>query len=257
LSQYSNMFKILNYKKIIILGLILISFLFVGHKKANAANVTPASYINTIYSVMLCGPGSSLTLCVDPVVLGSETAGKSFDLSSITAGASAGGMGSLSTVPYGTTYSFFQVILDRQFTVTAAGSDGSISNCATEANSGSGTASSGILPAIAVAGGTAAAQVIKIPDDSVLTTNMSGTDVIDGSVSANDEPAGVDSDTPYIKFRIALATPFTLKPGRMPNVQVAFSLTDAVSFFDYNGAGAGGACSITPNAPSVSITFVE
>ena len=167
-------------------------------------------------------------------------------------------MGSLSTVPYGTTYSFFQVILDRQFTVTAAGSDGS-STCATEANSGSGTASSGATPAIAVADGTAAAQVIKIPDGSELATNMSGTDVIDGSVSANDEPAGdaVDSDTPYIKFRIALATPFTLKPGRMPNVQVAFSLTDAVSFFDYNGASAGGACGVTPNAPAVSITFVE
>ena len=246
------MFKILNYKKIIILGLTLISFLFVGHKKANAANATPTSYINTIYSVMLCGPGSSLTLCVDPVVLGSETAGKSFDLSSITAGASAGGMGSLSTVPYGTTYSFFQVILDRQFTVTATGSDGD-TTCATEANSGNGTASSGATPAIAVAGGTAAAQVIKIPDDSVLPTNMSGTDVIDGSVSANDEPAGVDSDTPYIKFRIALATPFTLKPGKMPNVQVAFSLTNAVSFSE----GGGTDCLVTPNAPAVAITFVE
>ena len=251
MSQYSNMFKILNYKKIIILGLTLISFLFVGHKKANAANATPTSYINKIYSVMLCGPGSSLTLCVDPVVLGSETAGKSFDLSSITAGASAGGMGSLSTVPYGTTYSFFQVILDRQFTVTAAGSDGS-NTCRTEANSGRGTASSGITPAIAVAGGTAAAQEIKIPDGSVLATNMSGTDVIDGSVSANDEPAGVDSDTPYIKFRIALATPFTLKPGKMPNVQVAFSLANAVNF-----ATTAGACSVSPNAPAVAITFVE
>jgi hypothetical protein len=246
------MFKILNYKKIIILGLTLISFLFVGHKKANAANATPTSYINTIYSVMLCGPGSSLTLCVDPVVLGSETAGKSFDLSSITAGASAGGMGSLSTVPYGTTYSFFQVILDRQFTVTATGSDGD-TTCATEANSGNGTASSGDTPAIAVAGGTAAAQVIKIPDGSVLATNMSGTDVIDGSVSANDEPAGVDSDTPYIKFRIALATPFTLKPGKMPNVQVAFSLTDAVNFANTGG----GTCLVLPNAPAVAITFVE
>ncbi len=43
----------------------------------------------------------------------------------------------------------------------------------------------------------------------------------------------------------------------MPNVQVAFSLTDGVSFFDYNGAGAGGACGVAPNAASVSITFVE
>ena len=246
--------NIIKYKYKLLFTLTILFTLLFNLNKSYAVNVTPTSYINKIYSVMLCGPGSSLTSCVSPVILGSVTDGKSFDLSSVAAGASAGGMGSLSTVPYGTTYSFFQVILDRQFTVTAAGSDGS-STCATEANSGSGTASSGATPAIAVADGTAAAQVIKIPDGSVLATNMSGTDVIDGSVSSNDEPAGdaVDSDTPYIKFRIALATPFTLKPGKMPNVQVAFSLTNAVSFSE----GGGTDCLVTPNAPAVAITFVE
>ena len=73
------------------------------------------------------------------------------------------------------------------------------------------------------------------------------------NVSANEEPAGdpVDANTPYLKFRVELGTPFTLKPGKMPNVQVAFDLANAVQFDD------AAACLVWPNAPAVSITFVE
>ena len=229
--------------------------------KSYAVNVTPTSYINKIYSVMLCGPGSSLTSCVSPVILGSETDGKSFDLSSVTAGASAGGIGSLATVPYGTTFSFFQVILDRNFTVVAEGSDGT-RNCVTAPASGDGTASDDTTPALgtpktsdSTASDNALAQVIKIPNGVTLDTNMNGTDVIDGSVSTNEEPPGdaIDADTTFIKFRVALATPFTLKPGKMPNVQVAFSLANAVNFANTGG----GTCLVSPNAPTVAITFVE
>ena len=101
----------------------------------------------------------------------------------------------------------------------------------------------------------ALAQVIKIPNGVTLDTNMNGTDVIDGSVSANEEPPGdaIDADTTFIKFRVALATPFTLKPGKMPNVQVAFSLANAVNFANTGG----GTCLVSPNAPTVAITFVE
>ena len=49
-----------------------------------ARAVEPSSYINTIYAVNLCGPGSSLTACVGPVVLGSRTAGTTFDLGSVS-----------------------------------------------------------------------------------------------------------------------------------------------------------------------------
>ena len=99
----------------------------------------------------------------------------------------------------------------------------------------------------------AVAQVIRIPDNTTLANHMNGTDAIDGTVTANEEPAGdpVDGDTPYIKFRVELGTPFTLKPGKMPNVQVAFNLTNAVQFDD------AAACLVWPNAPVVSITFVE
>ena len=233
---------------------LLILFSLVNFNKVYSAAVTPTSYINTVHSVMLCSAGSTEALCLNPVILGSEgTTGKSFDLSSTTAGASAGGIGSLSTVPIGTTFEWFQVILNRNFTVTAAGSDDTAA-CVTGGDDAS--AASGATPADGTRDATAAnavAQVIRIADNVTLADNMNGTDAIDGSVGADEEPAGdpVDGDTPYIKFRIELSTPFTLKPGKMPNVQVAFNLTDAVQFDD------AAACLVWPNAPSVSITFVE
>jgi len=233
----------------------LIIFLsLVNYNKAYSAAVTPSSYINTVHSVMLCETGSSETTCLNPVILGSEgTTGKSFDLSSTTAGQSAGGIGSLSSVPYGKTFTWFQVILNRNFTVTAAGSDDTAA-CVTGGDDAS--AASGATPADGTRDNTASnavAQVIRIPDNTTLANHMNGTDAINGTVTANEEPAGdpVDGDTPYIKFRVELGTPFTLKPGKMPNVQVAFNLTNAVQFDD------AAACLVWPNAPVVSITFVE
>lgn len=253
--------NIIKYKNKLLFTLTILFTLLFNLNKSYAVNVTPTSYINKIYSVMLCGAGSSLTSCVNPVILGSVAEGKSFDLSSVAAGASAGGMGSLATVPYGTTFSFFQVILDRNFTVVAEGNDGT-RNCVTAPASGDGTASNNTTPALGTpktsdgtASDNALAQVIKIPNGATLDTNMNGTDVIDGSVSANEEPPGdaIDADTTFIKFRVALATPFTLKPGKMPNVQVAFSLANAVNFANTDG----GTCLVSPNAPAVAITFVE
>ena len=235
--------------------LILIIFLsLVSFNKVYSAAVTPTSYINTVHSVMLCETGSSETTCLNPVILGSEgTTGKSFDLSSTTAGASAGGIGNLSSVPYGKTFTWFQVILNRNFTVTAAGSDDTAA-CITGGSDAS--AASGATPADGTRdniASNATAQVIRIPDNFTLPNHMNGTDAIDGTVTANEEPAGdpVDGDTPYIKFRTELSAPFILKPGRMPNVQVAFDLTESVQFDD------AAACLVWPNAPSVSITFVE
>ena len=99
----------------------------------------------------------------------------------------------------------------------------------------------------------AVAQVIRIPDNTTLANHMNGTDAINGTVTANEEPAGdpVDGDTPYIKFRVELGAPFTLKPGKLSTVQVAFDLTDAVQFDD------AADCLVWPNEPTVSIKFFD
>jgi hypothetical protein len=235
-------------KIILILSLLFVTMFSVNTVKA--ATATPTSYINTIYSVMLCGAGSTATACANPVVLGSTFAGTTFDLASITAGASAGSMGDTSVVEPGQTFGFMQVILDRSFTMKATGSDGD-TTCYTAINSGNGTASSLANPAFAsTSSGDLAAQVIRIPDNSSLDANMHGTNHIDGN-TIGDDASGILSAKNYVGFIVTLETPFTMPAGNMPAINVAFSLTDSANFFEAGGSD----CAITPSAPSVKVTF--
>ena len=171
--------------------------------KVSAVSTTPVSYINTIYATMLCGAGSTSSACANPVVLGTEASGSSFDLSSISAGASAGSMGNLNSVGAGQTFSYMQVILSRDFTMKATGSDGT-RTCYTAATSG-------------------------------------------------DAAAGASGTNDYVAFIITLTEPYTKKQGKMPQLQIAFSLTGAADFDDTGGA----TCLVTPSSPSVTVTFVE
>ena len=70
--------------------------------KAMAAKGEPTQYINTVFAVNLCGSGSSLTACLNPVLLGSTTAGTTMDLSNIDPGATAATMGNTSAAVVGT-----------------------------------------------------------------------------------------------------------------------------------------------------------
>lgn len=220
--------------------------------KASAVSTTPVSYINTIYAVMLCGAGSTSSACANPVVLGTEASGSSFDLSSITAGASAGSMGNLNSVGTGQTFSYMQVILSRDFTMKATGSDGT-RTCYTAANGSGGTAANGATPAIGSTNSAQyAAQVVTIPDSASLPSNMHGTSNIDGTTSG-DAAAGASGTNDYVAFIITLTEPYTKKQGKMPQLQIAFSLTGAADFDDAGGA----TCYVTPSSPSVTVTFVE
>jgi hypothetical protein len=219
--------------------------------KASSVSTTPVSYINTIYATMLCGTGSTSSACANPVVLGTEASGSSFDLSSITAGASAGSIGNLNSVGAGQTFSYMQIILSRDFTMQATGSDGT-RTCYTAANGSGGTAASGATPAIGSTNSAQyAAQVVTIPDSATLPANMHGTSNIDGTTSG-DAAAGASGTNDYVAFIITLTEPYTKKQGKMPQLQIAFSLTGAADFDD-----TGAACLVMPSSPSVTVTFVE
>ena len=221
---------------------------FVYSNLSRAASHEPSSYINTIYAVNLCGPGSSLTACVGPVVLGSSTSGTTFDLGSVAAGASAGNMGNLSAAVSGTTYSFAQVILSRAFTVTGeAGAAGGSNRCRTETDNEFDVSSPS---AVLGANDTAAAesQVIGIPSGTIPsnmigTTSLTGLDGADNS-SGNGNIADAE---PRVKFRFALTAPVTIVQGKLPTFTIAFDLSDALTF--------GGSCAATPSAPSVTASF--
>ena len=221
---------------------------FVYSNLSRAASHEPSSYINTIYAINLCGPGSSLTACVGPVVLGSTTAGTTFDLGSVTAGASAGNMGNLSAAVSGTTYSFAQVILSRAFTVTGeAGAAGGSNRCRTETDNEFDVSSPSVVLG---ANDTAAAesQVIGIPSGTI-SSNMIGTTSLTGLDGADNSSGNgnIADAEPRVKFRFALTAPITIVQGKLPTFTIAFDLSDALTF--------GGSCAATPSAPSVTASF--
>ena len=214
-----------------------------------ARAVEASSYINTIYAVNLCGPGSSLTACVGPVVLGSTTAGTTFDLGSVTAGASAGNMGNLSAAVSGTTYSFAQVILSRAFTVTGeAAATGT--RCRTETDNEFDVSSPS---AVTGSNDTAAAesQVIGIPSGNTITSNMIGTTSLTGLDGADNSSGNgnIANAEPRVKFRFALTTPITIVQGKLPTFTISFDLSTALTF------SGGATCTATPGAPSVTASF--
>jgi len=221
---------------------------FVYSNLSRAASHEPSSYINTIYAVNLCGPGSSLTACVGPVILGSSTSGTTFDLGSVAAGASAGNMGNLSAAVSGTTYSFAQVILSRAFTVTGeAGAAGGSNRCRTETDNEFDVSSPSVVLG---ANDTAAAesQVIGIPSGTI-SSNMIGTTSLTGLDGADNSSGNgnIADAEPRVKFRFALTAPITIVHGKLPTFTIAFDLSDALTF--------GGSCAATPSAPSVTASF--
>ena len=234
--------------KIILLFTLTFNFLIFNSNLTRAANYEPSSYINTIYAVNLCGPGSSLTACVGPVVLGSTTAGTTFDLGSVAAGSSAGNMGNLSAAVPGTTYSFAQVVLSRAFTVTGQAA-ASGTRCRTETDNGFNVSS----PSSAVAGvsDTAAAesQVIGIPSGNTISSNMIGTTSLTGLDGADNSSGNgnIADAEPRVKFRFALSAPITIKQGKLPTFTIAFDLSEALQF----GVG----CVATPGPPNVTASF--
>ena len=212
-----------------------------------ARAVEASSYINTIYAVNLCGPGSSLTACVGPVILGSSTSGTTFDLGSVAAGASAGNMGNLSAAVSGTTYSFAQVILSRAFTVTGeAAATGT--RCRTETDNEFDVSSPS---AVTGSNDTAAAesQVIGIPSGNTITSNMIGTTSLTGLDGADNSSGNgnIADAEPRVKFRFALTTPITIVQGKLPTFTISFDLSNALTF--------GVSCAATPGAPSVTASF--
>ena len=67
------------FKKISI-SLILFTFFFMKPIKVFAATAAAVNYINTVYALMLCESGSSLTNCSNPVILNETPDGTDMDI---------------------------------------------------------------------------------------------------------------------------------------------------------------------------------
>ena len=231
------------FKKIILITLSMFLILL-NINKVMAAKGEPTQYINTIFAVNLCGPGSSLTACLNPVLLGSTTAGTTMDLSTVAAGAAAGTMGNLNAAVVGTTYSFAQVILSRAMTLT-----GTVGSCVTKSGANFDIDSPSVVGG--ANSGTAVSQIVGIPSGATIGSNMIGTTSTNG-INGTDNSSGngniADAEN-NVKFRFALSTPFTHKAGKLPTFTIAFDLSEAIEF------SANCTDSVTPGPPAVTASF--
>ena len=233
------------FKKISI-SLILLTIFFMKPIKVFAATAAADSYINTVYALMLCAEGSTLTNCSNPVMLNETPSGTGMDIGSVDAGASAGSYGNLSVIPKGTTYTHGQVVLDRIFKVK-----GTSGSCSTGGTAGS-TSAWGVGTT-----GTAALQTIWATNGTGMSTSMNSSSHKDETETGDSADGELDNGDQYMKFRWALAKPYQYDGVRVPKMTISFDLSAALTFNGTCGGTAGPASGhgIYMSAPVITNTI--
>ena len=81
---------------------------------------------------------------------------------------------------------------------------------------------------------------------------MRGTDNLNWTTSG-DASNGRAGTNDYVGFISTLESPYTMKPGKLSKMKIAFDLSAATNFFEAGGQD----CYITPSSPSVTVSFVD
>lgn len=216
-------------KKIFLISLFVLS-LFIS--KSFALTGVATSYEITITRIEMCDSTSTDTTCNNSVVLYSGDSG-GIDIASTTAGSAAASLGDLSTVAFGTTYTYLQITMERAMTLAGTVTSGA-NNCSTIASSTGTTSLNGIGAATATE--VAGTYYAGIPGYSGHGDFMNSTTAGDGT--GTDAATGtVDAGDSYFEWREALTTPFTMEAGKIPTVTVAFGTTTALGYLEQAGVG--------------------
>ena len=232
-------------KKVKNLLFILIVSFFSSHLYAATGPAT--EYKVTMTKVELCETGSTTANCLNALTISPSGTSGAVDIASVDAGATAGSYGNIAKAKIGTLYTFIQITMSRQFSIT-----GTAGSCATKAGeSGSKTAD-----AKGQTGGTAGSSTLYVPDGTnTYGDHINGSiDSLGASVSA-DKTVGASDE--YFQYRkIISGGGLKVKAGDFPTVKIAFDVSNAV------GEGTGGAAACTGNVmyanePGVLISFTD
>ncbi len=222
--------------KIIIFSTI---FIFVLINKAFAVNFSGAAtvYKITMTYLQLCESGSTASTCLNPLVIGTGDSGL-IDIASTTAGAAAGNYGDFKKVPFGKSYTYYQVTMKREITIAGSVSDGS-NTCRTDGDNES-NYSENIEGKTA---GTASSVTVFMAFVSTsLDSDVNSATAADGSGTSR--AAGtVTSGDGFLEKRGAFTQPIKLEAGRIPTLKLAFGTSSALGYMGASGgcATAGGA----------------
>ena len=212
-----------------------------------AATGAATEYKVTMTKLELCETGSTTANCLNPLTISPSGTSGAVDIASVSAGATAGSYGNIAKAKIGTLYTFIQITMSRQFSIT-----GTAGSCATKAGeSGSKTAD-----AKGQTGGTAGSSTLYVPDGTnTYGDHINGSiDSLGASVSA-DKTVGTNDE--YFQYRkIISGGGLKVKAGDFPTVKIAFDVSNAV------GEGTGGTQPCTNNVmyanePGVLISFTD
>ena len=235
------------FKKISI-NLILFAFFFMNSTNVFAGTAKATNYFNTVYALMLCELGSTLTNCSNPLVIRTTPTGTTMNIGGVDAGKSAGSYGNLNVLPKGTVYTHGQVVLSRKFTVS--GSDGS---CKTKDGGTAGTATTFALGESGA--GTSDLQVVYAANGTGMSTAMNSSAHKDETATGDSADGELDANDNYMKFRWALASPYAYDGVNMPKMTIAFDLSSGLTFNGSCGGNVAAGNGITPSAPTITNTI--
>ena len=230
--------KTLNY--LIVLILLFSSF------NAFAATGPATEYKVTMTKVELCETGSTTANCLNALTISPTGTSGAVDIAAVDAGATAGSYGNIAKAKIGTLYTYIQITMSRQFSMT-----GTAGSCATKA----GETGSKTADAAGQTGGTPGSSTLYVPDSNSYDDHMNGSVDSLGATVSND--GVVESSDEYFQYRkIISGNGLRVKAGDFPTVKVAFDVSNAV------GEGTGGISACTANVmyanePGMTISFVD
>ena len=225
----------------------LILFIFILVSNMTYAATGPATeYKVTMTKLELCEDGSTTANCLNPLTISPSSSSGAVDIAAVNAGAAAGSYGNIAKAKIGILYTYIQITMSRQFSIT-----GTAGSCATKA----GETGSKTTDAKGQTGGTAGSSTLYVPDGSSYSDHMNGSLDSLGATVSNDGVIG--SSDEYFQYRkIISGGGLKVKAGDFPTVKVAFDVSNAV------GEATGGAAACTANVmyanePGMTISFVD
>jgi hypothetical protein len=108
----------------------IIFILFISFYSTNSFAATGAAteYKVTMTKLELCETGSTTANCLNPLTISPSGTSGAVDIASVSAGAVAGSYGNIAKAKIGTLYTYIQITMSRQFSIT-----GTAGSCATKA----------------------------------------------------------------------------------------------------------------------------
>ncbi len=211
-------------------------FLVFLSSKAFAVSTTGEAtvYKITMTYLQLCETGSTTANCLNPLTVGSGDSGL-INIADTTAGVAAASYGDFTKVPFGKSYTYYQVTMKRAVTIKGSVSDGS-NTCYTVSDSGDISKN--------VVGSTSSSDEAEITAYMAMTISGLGDEI--NSVSAGDgtgtaQAAGtVDDDDEYFQYRGEFTKAIKLETGRLPTLKLAFGTSSALAY-----EGSSGGCTAT------------